>query len=82
MWPFFVVFSQPAFRPLPHLGQLAESIHVQDFVTVGSIKPFDVGVLSGLAGFNELEFSRCSSARSAKAVEMNSGQLSIRSFLG
>ena len=49
MGPILVVILDPLFGNLSNLFEAREDVGVQDFVTVGSIKSLDKGVLAGLA---------------------------------
>ncbi len=48
-----VVIIPPRFRDLTHIGDGIEQIGIQNIFAIGAIEPFDVGILSGAAGFNE-----------------------------
>ena len=49
MRPLFVVILDPLLGNLSDLFKVREEVGVQDFVSVGSIKSLDKGVLAGLA---------------------------------
>ena len=49
MGPLFVVLLDPLLGNLSDLFKVREEVGVQDFVSVGSIKSLDKGVLAGLA---------------------------------
>jgi hypothetical protein len=49
MWPILVVIFDPLFGDLSNLIEVREDVGVQDFMSIGSIKSLDKGVLAGLA---------------------------------
>jgi hypothetical protein len=49
MGAFFVVDRDPFVGDLTDLIQIFKEISIQDFMPIGSVKPFDKGVLAWLA---------------------------------
>lgn len=55
MWPLFVVLNHPPLGGLPDLAEVAEQVKIEQFIPVGSVKAFNIGVLVGLPGLNILD---------------------------
>ena len=55
MGPILVVILDPLLSNLPDLFEAREEVGVQDFMSVGSIKSLDKGVLAGLVWLDILK---------------------------
>ena len=45
MWPFGVVLLEPVMRQLSYFVECLEDVGIEQFITIGAVEPFDVGVL-------------------------------------
>lgn len=55
MGPLFIVFDHPPIGGLSDLGQVTEQVEIEQFIPVGPVKTFDVGVLVRFPRLNVLD---------------------------
>ena len=54
MRPFFVVLDFPPVGRFPYFVQVAEQLQIEDLVSIGFVKAFDISVLVRFAWLNVL----------------------------
>lgn len=67
MRSFIVIQLNPSLGYLPHFIQASEDVAIQYIVTIGSVKPFNVGILVWATRRNVVNLNSCLLAQLTKA---------------